>query len=374
MASERKGTKIERGYRLLAALLSGGQLDRRAVAQLLGVKEAAADTHIKRLVALEIPGIRVERKGQKKVVSWRVGAASGAVSGAASRSLVIAACFGASVAQLFRGTAYETLLQEVKEGLIARLRKSDGFEDTRRKFLLISQAGELALDDRHGILDELIEAVLQQRCVELQYTSFEGHERRETISPWSIAIYDHQLYVLAVKGGSSPRPYRISRIRKAKILPAKFKYPLSAAYDPERLFRDSFGIFIGGEGATETVDLRFTPRWTTYAHSHLWHSTHQVLSEGDAGVVVRMNVRICNEFRAFILSFGSEVEVLAPDSLRTSIAASAAAAAAVYSPTVKEKMGRRRVAARKTDKNNEKPATSPGRVKKRNRPTPHRKR
>lgn len=107
-------------------------------------------------------------------------------------------------------------------------------------------------------------------------------------------------------------------------------YPARTTYDPEHLFRDSFGIFIRGEGEVEDVRLRFQPRWRTFARTHLWHSTHQVEREDDAGVVVRMRVRICRELEAFVLGFGAEVEVLAPASLRSSIAGRAASLAVVY--------------------------------------------
>lgn len=214
MVENRKGVEIERCYRLVAALLSEQPLDRRAIAQLLGFKEAAADRHIKALEAAKVPGVGFVKKAQKKLVLWR----RDETGGPATRALASAACFGATLAQLFRGTAYEALINKSRDDLIDRLKKKGDFKNARRKFLFISRAGEVDLPAQHGLLDELVEAVLRQHIVEIDYTSFDGEQRKEKISPWSIAIYEHQLYVLAGEGAADLRPYRLSRIRSLRVL------------------------------------------------------------------------------------------------------------------------------------------------------------
>lgn len=330
MPTQSRGTQLGRCYRLVAALVAGKQLDREGIAQMLGIKKAAADKHIKELIEHLRTAIDVQRRGNKKALRWR--GEGKAVN--TSRSLAVAASFGASVARLFRGTSYATLLDETRKRVVDHLKAPDEFAHARRKFLFICQAGEVALPDRQGLLDDLVEAVLKQHPVEVQYTSFDGAERIETMAPWSLAIYDHQLYVLGGDAGGSPRPYRLSRIRRHRVITKQtFEYPPPTTYDPEHLFRDSFGIFIRGEGEVADVRLRFQPRWRTFATTHMWHSTHQVERDDDAGIVVRMRVRVCRELEAFVLGFGAEVEVLAPLGLRARIAERAAALATLYQAT-----------------------------------------
>lgn len=329
MAPEHTGTQMLRCYQFVAALLAGRQLDRRTIAALLGVREAAADAHLKALVAAKLPGVRVDRHRNRRIVSWR----AGEQATPASIQLAVAACFGASVGKLFQGTPYAALLQQARDGIVGRLGKRKGdFEHAARKFLFISQAGEVAFPERTGLLDDLIESVLRQRLIRLDYLGFEGDRRHLTLEPWSIAIYDHQLYVLAREDGSKTHrlhPYRLSRIRSHRVLAKTFVYPRRTSYDPDELFRDSFGIFLTGAGEVEEVLLRFDERWRTFANTHRWHSTHQVLT-ATGPVDVRMRVRVCNEFKAFILSVGADVEVVAPASLRASIAEMASALNQVY--------------------------------------------
>jgi hypothetical protein len=194
------GSQIGRCYKVIGALLQGRVLDRRLIAKLINVEPAAADAHIKALLEF-VPNVQARRTRHHRTIRLT----SDAALGPASRRLAVAACLGASLASLFRGTNYEQLLDQARDSVIGRLRNARDFEDARRKFLFIFQAGEVALPDRQHVFDDLVDAVLEQRRVQIEYTGFEGDERSEEISPWSIAIYDHQLYVLAEGTSSAPR-------------------------------------------------------------------------------------------------------------------------------------------------------------------------
>jgi predicted DNA-binding transcriptional regulator YafY len=320
------GRKLGRCYRLMAALLDGQELDRRAVEKLIGVRVAAADQHINAVLA-EVPGVESRRSGNRRMIRFTGDGARGA----ATRNLAAAACFGASLARLFRGSSYEALLDQLRTDVIRRVKTRRDFGDARRKFLFISQADEVALPDREALLDDLVEAVLKQQRAQIEYTGFDGSERSVEISPWSIAIYEHQLYVLAEGESSALRAYRLSRIRDVRVRSKTFKYPERSVYDPEHLFRDTFGIFVRGEHPVEEVVMRLAAKWSTYARTHVWHSSQRVSHEADGGVLLRLRVRTCDEFERFVLGFGDEAEVVEPASFRARIAARVQAAYRRYS-------------------------------------------
>jgi predicted DNA-binding transcriptional regulator YafY len=149
-------------------------------------------------------------------------------------------------------------------------------------------------------------------------------------------VHDHQLYVVARDGEGELHPYRFSRIRSVDVLDESFSYPDRLAYDPEQVFRDSFGIFLGLP--VQDIELRLHKQWATYAQSHRWHDSQRVDVAGDH-VVVRMRVSVCPELVAWILGFGEQAEVLAPAELRGQMAKRGAALGALYG-------GRERVASR----------------------------
>ncbi len=140
-------------------------------------------------------------------------------------------------------------------------------------------------------------------------------------------MHDHQLYVVGRDGEGGLHPYRFSRISSVDVLDDTFEYPGRTEYDPEQVFRDSFGIFL--DLAVQDVELKLHKQWATYAQSHRWHDSQKVEVAADH-VVVRMRVRVCPELEAWILGFGEEAEVLAPAALRTRIAKRVVALSQVY--------------------------------------------
>src|SRR5262249_11159057 len=96
--------------------------------------------------------------------------------------------------------------------------------------------------------------------------------------------------------------------------------------------RDSLGIFISEKYPVRDIVLRLAPRWRHYVQSHHWHDSQQCQVEANGGVLLRLRVRACPELIAWILSFGEEAEVVAPEDLQSVIPARLAAGASLYAP------------------------------------------
>src|SRR5262249_38204595 len=159
-------------------------------------------------------------------------------------------------------------------------------------FWFLRRGGEVALLDRSPLLDEVIEAVLHHRVLSLEYTRFTGASQHLRLDPLSIVVHDHQLYVVARDERGGLHPYRFARIRGAEALDDPFEYPSRSEYNPEQVFRDSFGIFL--DKPVQDVALKLHKQWTTYAQSHRWHDSQRVEVAPDH-VVVRIRVRVCPE-------------------------------------------------------------------------------
>jgi predicted DNA-binding transcriptional regulator YafY len=151
----------------------------------------------------------------------------------------------------------------------------------------------------------------------IEYTRFSGNVERVRVEPLSIVVHDHQLYVVGRVEGAM-HPYRFARIQAVDVLDDTFTYPSRTEYDPQQVFRDSFGIFL--DLPVQDIEVRLHKQWATYAQSHRWHDS-QVVDVADDHVRVRMRVRVCPELEAWILGFGEQAEVVAPAVLRGRIAA-----------------------------------------------------
>lgn len=312
MTSEaRRSASIDRHFQFVADLLKGREHDRHSLARRLGVQPAMADRLMNAAVA-HVPNVIERREGKRRVVRMSTPKAVTEPT----YPVAVAACFGASLWPLFEGSSYQAGIREALQQVIGRTKRGGVFKDIDRKFWFLARGGELALLDRAHLLDEVIEAVLQHRVLSVEYTRFEGTTTRMRLEPLSIAVHDHQLYVVARGDDGRLHPYRFSRLTDVDVLDESFPYPTRSEYDPAQVFRDSFGIFLNLP--VQDVELKLAKRWASFARTHRWH-TSQVVDIARDHVRVKLHVRVCPELEAWIRGFGADAEVVAPVGLREKI-------------------------------------------------------
>ena len=311
-SESRRSASIARHFQLAADLLKGREHDRHTLAARLGIRPAMADRLIN--AALEhLPGVTERRDGKQRKVRMNVAA----IAPEPSYPTAVAACFGASLWPLFEGSSYQTGIREAFTHVVGRTKRRAVFKHIDRKFWFLRRGGEPALLDRAPLLDEVLEAVLHHRAMSIDYVRFSGAVQHLRIEPLSIVVHDHQLYVVGRGEAGWLHPYRFSRVRAVDVLDETFSYPSRSEYDPEQVFRDSFGIFLNR--SVEDVELRIHKRWAVYAQTHRWHDS-QVVDVSEDEVVLKLHVRICPELEAWILGFGEQARVISPADLGTRIA------------------------------------------------------
>lgn len=324
-----RGNALQRTLKILRDLMQGKEHDRHSAATTAGIKPAAADRQLKAMEKT-IPEV-VSKVGKDRRRIFRFDRASTRRDHRASKQAIVAACFGASLGKLFDGN-YKVAMQEALSDQMARHDRKIASVD--RKFWFVRQGGEFSLPTNQHLLDELIDALLEQNHCEIEYEHFDGRVERIRILPLSAVIHEHQLYFMARNEKSQIRSYRFSRIRIANRQDEKFEYPSQAEYDPEQLFRESFGIFIGDDYPVKKVRLWLAERWRAFAQTHRWHPSQQVSTALGTprknGIELSLRIRVCPEFERWVLSFGEDAEVLAPKSLRSKIAERSRLAASTY--------------------------------------------
>jgi predicted DNA-binding transcriptional regulator YafY len=326
MADLGRFSSIERTAKLISALLSGRELTRADVTSLLGVRVAAADRQLE-AIARHVPLVREKRRGR---IYARIDRSK--VAGGAERvpiATVIAACVGASLSKLFEGTTYEKGMSDLVHYVGREAAHPERFQDFRRQFVFLVRGGEKAFPEREELLDEVVDALQRRRGLRIKYRSFDGKRQSPRIEPLSLAVYDHQLYVIGRSRAGETHPYRFSRIEAAEAAGGTFQYPDKDRYDPERVFADSFGIFVDAKYPVQHIEVSLAPRWITFVRSHRWHRSQESFVRGGR-VHVRLRVRVCPEVIQWLLGFGADVQILAPVALRERIARLSARMAKVH--------------------------------------------
>ena len=305
----------DRILEILGHLMKGAAVDRHDAAKIADVQLAAADRYLKALEQ-HVPGVRSKRDGKQR--RYRFDKAELIEPPEAGHA--IAACLAASLAPLFKGTDYEMSLRGVLGLLLQRARASREYKHIDRKFLFVRRGGEAMLPELAGELHDVVEATLASEYLQVRWRGFKGDLRQARVQPLSLAIHEHQLYLVARKTkNEDPFLIRFSRVDEVHREDVTFSYPPRTQYDPEERFGQSIGVFISDDFPVETIVLRLAEDWQLYAQTHRWHPSQRVRIEEDGRVCVEIRARICPELRSWVRGFGPEAEVVRPASLRTEI-------------------------------------------------------
>jgi predicted DNA-binding transcriptional regulator YafY len=151
-----------------------------------------------------------------------------------------------------------------------------------------------------------------------RYEARPAAPRRATVRPYLIepSLQTHALYLIGWdEGREALRTFKIERIRGVSVAPRTFEAP-----DPgtvESALRRAWDIIADQPEAR--VVLRFAPSVASRVRETVWHPTQVVAGEPDGSLRWEATVAGTIEIRLWILSWGDEVEVLAPPELRADV-------------------------------------------------------
>ncbi len=206
--------------------------------------------------------------------------------------------------------------QKLEEGLPPALR--DHVERTleilsRRRF------------DEHfqRTVRDLTRAWADGRIVTFRYTGAYGTERgprQARVRPYLLepSVQTHALYLIGHdEERNGLRTFKVERMTDLTVTSETFEPPEGGAM--EELLGHAWDII--ADQAEVDVLLRFAPGVAARVREATWHPTEQVTTEDDGSLVWRAKVSGTIEIRLWILSWGADVEVLAPIDLREDVAA-----------------------------------------------------
>jgi proteasome accessory factor B len=180
----------------------------------------------------------------------------------------------------------------------------------------------------------LTRAWAERRVVTLTYApaTYEGRSpqpRTARIRPYLIepSLVTHALYLIGWdETREALRTFKIERIVELALTPGSFDPPAADLLDG--LVPRAWDI-IADQPPTEVV-LRFRPAVAARVREATWHPSQQVETEADGSLRWQATVAGTIEIRLWVLSWGDEVEVVAPAALRDDVAATLERAAARY--------------------------------------------
>ncbi|HLA76358.1 MAG TPA: transcriptional regulator [Vicinamibacteria bacterium] len=170
---------------------------------------------------------------------------------------------------------------------------------------------------KQDVIVSLIDAVLYQRQVRIDYYSFNSRKTKSyTVDPYRLVYYHGGLYLYArAQEYGEVRTFAVERVEKIEVGEEGFQIP--ADFNVSEYARGAFGI---AGGRPETVEIAFAAEMAGYIRERVWHES-QVLEDGPGGsVILRLSVAPGFELQAWVKGFLPHAQVLKPTSLRDAIA------------------------------------------------------
>lgn len=177
------------------------------------------------------------------------------------------------------------------------------------------------------------EAIDQQVKLRMHYAPFDKPAYDTVLSPLTMRISEGRFYLVGMSSRHGTiRNFASDRIKQLTCLGEHFTRP--ADFDAATYFAHSIGGYGGNKWQARTVRVAVTYRVAAYLRSKPLHHSQQEAGNEHAAVDGRpmfdMHVALTPDFVSLLLSYGAELEVLAPESLRRLMLRKAHALQALY--------------------------------------------
>lgn len=165
-------------------------------------------------------------------------------------------------------------------------------------------------------LYQLIAAIRKCLRVTFDYVkySLEGSSVR-VLEPYNIKQFKGQWYLIGkVPGSNEIKTFGLDRIHDLKTL--KQSFTKVGREDVSTKFKHSYGIYSSDEYPIEDVVLSFDKVDGSYLKSVPLHSSQEVLKESGSEFIIKLRLRLTEDFVMAIVSRSWSLKVIQPSSLR----------------------------------------------------------
>lgn len=167
-------------------------------------------------------------------------------------------------------------------------------------------------------INSLLSAIESKKQVWFDYTSFAtGEKKRRKATPLLIKEYRNRWYLISydlVKDRIST--FGLDRMSNIELSEEKANLPVN--FNPDLYFKHSVGITVTGEQPVEVI-FKANNIAAKYLVSQAFHPSQEIIKEGKKRTTFKLYVLITEELIRNMLSYGDEIEVMEPSSLRNEI-------------------------------------------------------
>ncbi|NDV83905.1 YafY family protein [Bacteroides sp. 51] len=180
-------------------------------------------------------------------------------------------------------------------------------------------------------ISELYEYIVNKSTIEIKYKPFAKPEYEVVISPYYLKQYNNRWFLIGYTEKYSSKTSLFALDRIVDIQPSKHTYVPVDDMDFDEYFDDMIGVTIYEGSKQEEVILRIANNRWKYVETKPLHGSQTIRERGEEFTAIRLKLYINRELKSLILSFGNDMEVIAPEHLRNTIATEASEMHSKYS-------------------------------------------
>ncbi|BFU96864.1 MAG: transcriptional regulator [Nitrospira sp.] len=169
-------------------------------------------------------------------------------------------------------------------------------------------------------IDRLTQAISKTRTVQMRYYSASRlRMTRREIDPYRLWYASGGLYLVGYCHlRKEPRMFAVERIHVVTLTDHPYQMPLG--FDLEAFVQSALTVM---RGRPIDVTLRFDKATTAWAKDRLWHPSQHLTPMKSGGMTMTLTVADSRELVGWVLSFGSGVRVIRPQSLAEAVSSEA---------------------------------------------------
>lgn len=167
-------------------------------------------------------------------------------------------------------------------------------------------------------IGKLMEAIKNRQVISFNYQKFKSDEVKEhVLHPYLIKEYRHRWYLIGMNDDNDEiRTYGLDRIQNIEWGVEAFRF--HPDFNSKAYFKHAYGI-TAFDGKPENVVLSFSPAQGNYIKTQPLHETQTILADNEKECKISVEVGITYELVQDILSYGRQVTVVEPSSLRKTV-------------------------------------------------------
>ena len=171
-----------------------------------------------------------------------------------------------------------------------------------------------AIPSAKGYLEPIIGAMKKKRLINIYYHKYGAEESKEYVmAPYCIKLYHRRWYVLGRYESGEFRVFSFDRIKELIISNETFE--LDEDFDAEDYFSDCYGVVRMEEMPVGRIVLRAYGDENLYMRDLPVHHSQMEIGSGDGYTDYECYLRPTLDFCGYILSRGSRLQVIKPQSL-----------------------------------------------------------